>query len=263
VIALALVCALNVRAAQPVLVELFTSEGCSSCPPADALLQQLERSPMIPGLTVIAMSEHVDYWNHLGWRDPYSSAQLTARQEAYAARLRAQGAYTPEMVVDGAEEFVGSDGRRAMRAIALAAGRPKLDMKADLAGDLHVTIGPPVATADVLLAIVYDPDPSAVARGENAGRRLTHVSVVKSLQRVAEAQKNKPSDLHLAVSPDPKLPNQRAVVFVQERGQGRILGAAEVVIRPNDGLATTYAPESPEAKSRHNAGIVARWSPQK
>ncbi len=183
----ALLSCLTATAAQPVLVELFTSEGCSSCPPADALLQTLERGQLIPGVTVIGLSEHVDYWNHLGWSDPFSSAQMTARQQAYAARLRKDGPYTPQMVVDGVEEFVGSDGAQARRAIALAAGRPKLEVTAELVDRqelLHVAV-PASSTAGrkYFVAVVYDPDPSAVARGENSGRRLTHVSVVKSLKR--------------------------------------------------------------------------------
>jgi hypothetical protein len=125
-------CCTMLHAAQPVMVELFTSEGCSSCPPADLLLQKLERGQLVPGVTVIGLSEHVDYWNHLGWADPFSSAQMTARQQDYAARFRSKGAYTPQMVVDGVEEFVGSDGAQARRAIAVAAQRTKLEVTADL-----------------------------------------------------------------------------------------------------------------------------------
>ena len=112
----------------PVLVELYTSEGCSSCPPADALLQKLERNPSTPDAVVIAMSEHVDYWNHLGWNDPFSSAQMSARQQAYALRFGSKGPYTPQMVVDGADEFVGSDASRARHAIAEAATRHKVEL---------------------------------------------------------------------------------------------------------------------------------------
>jgi hypothetical protein len=234
------------QAAQPVLVELFTSEGCSSCPPADILLQKLARSQLVPGVQVIAMSEHVDYWNHLGWSDPFSSAQMTARQQFYAQRFRLDGPYTPQMVVDGVEEFVGSDASRARRAIALAAGHPKVELTAEIgsAGDLHVSAPESPAAAEVFLAVVYDPDPSAVSRGENSGRHLTHISVVKSLKRVGELGRKKALDIHMPAPADSKLPNQRLVVFIQERGQGRVLGSAEVNVR-------------------QSAGIVARWSPQK
>jgi len=229
----------------PVLVELFTSEGCSSCPPADALLQRLERGQLVPGVTVIGMSEHVDYWNHLGWRDPFSSAQMSSRQQTYALKFRIEGPYTPQMVVDGVEEFVGSDSSRARRAIALSAGHPKIGITADLAapGMLHVAV-PASAPAEVFVALVYDPDPSQVSKGENSGRRLLHISVVKSLKRVGEISRTKSFDARLPIPDDPMLANPRAVIFIQERGQGRVLGSAEVSLR-------------------QSAGMVARWSPQK
>jgi len=247
---LACLLGLHVQAAQPVLVELFTSEGCSSCPPADLLLQRLERGQFVPGVPVIALSEHVDYWNHLGWSDPFSSAQITSRQQGYAVRFPKHGPYTPQMVVDGAEEFVGSDVEQARRAIAQAANRQKLEVTIELVspGKLHVAAPSNPAAAEVWLAVVYDPTPSAVARGENSGRRLTHISVVKSLKRVGEISRKKPLDIQVAVPTgterDGSLPNERVVVFVQERGQGRVLGSSEVSVR-------------------QSAGMVARWSPQK
>jgi len=239
------------QAPPPVLVELFTSEGCSSCPPADLLLQKLERGQLVQGVSVIALSEHVDYWNHLGWADPFSSAQMSARQQGYAARFRSDGPYTPQMVVDGLTEFVGNDASKAQRAIAMAAGRPKLAVTAELVepgrlgepGTLHITTAANPTPAEVYVAVVYDPDPSAVARGENSGRRLTHISVVKSLKHIGDISRNKVFDVRLPMPKD-TLPNERVVVFVQERGQGRVLGSAEVSVR-------------------QSAGIVARWSPQK
>src|SRR5580658_43010 len=102
----------------PILVELFTSEGCSDCPPADHMLERLDPR-------VVVLSEHVDYWDHQGWKDPYSSHENTLRQEAYAERFHTDGPYTPQMIVDGEAQFVGSDAQRAVAEITKATGRPK------------------------------------------------------------------------------------------------------------------------------------------
>src|SRR5437773_3318540 len=109
-----------------VLLELFTSEGCSSCPPADALLERLDRTQPVAGAQIIVLSEHVDYWNHIGWADPYSSPAFSARQQQYARRFRTQEPYTPQMVVDGRTEFVGSDTRSAESAVRDALRQPKV-----------------------------------------------------------------------------------------------------------------------------------------
>jgi hypothetical protein len=232
----------TVHATEPVLVELFTSEGCSSCPPADAVLQALKRTQPIAGATVIAMSEHVDYWNRLGWRDPFSSAQMSARQQAYARHLGSGEPYTPQMVIDGVEEFVGSDASRAKDAIAKAAQRQKLSLTVAPAGPEAVHLAAPAAPAgaEVWIATVYDPDPSAVSRGENSGRHLTHISVVRSLTKVGQVTRNKPWDAQVPLPHDA----ERLVIFLQERGQGRVLAAVEI-------------------NARRSAGNVARWSPQK
>src|SRR5690242_17492211 len=111
----------------PVLIELFTSEGCSSCPPADRLLAALDPS-------AIVLSEHVDYWDHLGWRDPFSSHASTLRQEAYARKLGTQGPYTPQMVVDGAVEFNGANATRAQEEIAREAARPRTAVRLTRSG---------------------------------------------------------------------------------------------------------------------------------
>src|SRR6266849_5758393 len=107
----------------PVIVELFTSEGCSSCPPADRLLARLDREQPIPGAQIIVLEEHVDYWNQLGWTDPFSSPQFRARQSDYARLFATESIYTPQMVVGGQAEFSGGDGDRAYQEIARAAQR--------------------------------------------------------------------------------------------------------------------------------------------
>src|SRR5438128_737063 len=167
----------------PVLVELFTSEGCSSCPPADELLARLEQTQPVPGAEVIALSEHVDYWNHLGWADPYSSAAFSARQNDYARALETDGNYTPQMIVDGRAQFVGSNANRAREAIAAAARDPKAVLtlgvvSQKLAADsttLEVRVenlpaGSVDHSCDVLLAVTESGLRSSVSRGEIAGR---------------------------------------------------------------------------------------------
>ena len=110
----------------PVLVELFTSEGCSSCPPADALLARLDRDQPVPNADIITLGEHVDYWDSLGWHDRFSSHQFTLRQSEYTQRLRLDDSYTPQMIVDGTSQFVGNDAAHALRAIAEAARTPNI-----------------------------------------------------------------------------------------------------------------------------------------
>src|SRR5216683_2638084 len=149
----------------PVLVELFTSEGCSSCPPADALLERLDRSQAVSGADLIVLSEHVDYWNDIGWKDPYSSHEYSERQSAYAEQFGLRSIYTPQMVVDGHFEFVGSDERRATQAIENAKKVEKIPVslssvhfEANNTIALHVETGPFIApitaqSANLLLAI--------------------------------------------------------------------------------------------------------------
>ncbi len=214
----------------PVLVELFTSEGCSSCPPADVLLESLDRTQPVASAEIIVLSEHVDYWNRIGWTDPFSSPQFSRRQEAYANRFKGDGAYTPQMVVDGVTQFVGSDGRRALAEIGKASGAPKATVKVSAAGkpfrvQVDVT---GAANGDVFVALARNEAVSQVTRGENGGRQLRHVAVVDSLIPIGSVKKgesfSKEVDLPGAKQGDPQ--RYRIVAFVQERGQGRVLGSA-------------------------------------
>ncbi|HTS30132.1 MAG TPA: DUF1223 domain-containing protein [Bryobacteraceae bacterium] len=204
----------------PVIVELFTSEGCSSCPPADRLLEKLDPQ-------AIVLSEHVDYWNQLGWKDPYSSAAFTARQQAYGRIFSLDSVYTPEMVVDGEAEFNGSDGRRAADAIAKAVRKKKADIRVSRVDEgVKIEVDGPTATADLYLALADESDESQVSAGENSGRHLHHVAVVRSLQKVGSVKRGASFSRVLEL---PRTAGaQRIVVFLQESGPGRISGAALV-----------------------------------
>jgi hypothetical protein len=222
----------------PVLIELFTSEGCSSCPPADALLEKLDRSQPVNGAELIVLSEHVDYWNDIGWKDPYSSHEYSERQSAYAARFGRSGIYTPQMVVDGHAELVGSDERGAIKAVENESRFVKVALS--LSGvhcennnkvSMHVEAGPLEAigarSANLYLAIADESDVSQVSRGENAGRTLKHVAVLRSLVPVGTVNKaDKVSkDITVNVSNESR-GHLRIVGIIQEPSAGRVLGVA-------------------------------------
>lgn len=228
----------------PVVVELFTSEGCSTCPPADALLAGLALQQPIENAEVIALEEHVDYWDELGWVDPFSSHGWTARQYQYAEILGNGNPYTPQMVVDGRKEFVGNQSQKARQIIAESAHMEKTQVTL-LHGNppkpgeesLSVKIGKlPVAkqrdTAEVWLAITETGLHSAVKRGENAGADLHHAAIVRSIQKIGEAKAGEENsftgNVNAAVQSDWKRENLKVVVFVQEKKGRRILGAAEL-----------------------------------
>jgi hypothetical protein len=212
---------------RPVLVELFTSEGCSSCPPADALLARLDRMQPVPGAHIIVLSEHVDYWNHIGWRDPYSSPAFSARQEQYARRFRTDGPYTPEMVVNGRSEFVGSDARAAESAIRSGAKQPMTAVRiSEENGWLEVEADPLPAKlarrANVYLAYAADAGTSDVLGGENKGRRLHHVAIAKELKQVGMVDNRSGFKTRVRLQS-----GSRLIVFVQEPDNGPVLGAAD------------------------------------
>jgi hypothetical protein len=218
--------------AKPVLVELFTSEGCSSCPPADALLRTLDSTQPVAGVQLIVLGEHVDYWDDLGWKDTYSAHAFTPRQQAYAERLRLASPYTPQMVVDGNFQFLGSDRELANQAFEKARDLPKVAVRISAIrienGNLlaRIETGPLPAQADVFVALALDHAQSQVLRGENGGHRLEHVAVVRTLRRVGTSSKGQAfsRDVSLTVN-SPGTP-YHLVAFVQESNQGRILGAA-------------------------------------
>ena len=222
----------------PVIVELFTSEGCSSCPPADRALRFLAEQQPVSNAEVIPLAFHVDYWNYLGWKDPFSSAAFSRRQEMYVERFKLNSGYTPEMVVDGRAEFVGSDTGAAARQIADAAVQTKGTVSLAVEGDtLNVSIiGLPAQRhATVFLAATEDGLTSDVRAGENGGQKLQHVGVVRSLTLLATVEKGANSfqkKVDFPNIPEWNTSNGRLVVFVQDNDDGRILAAAAVSARP-------------------------------
>ena len=208
------------RAAErPVVVELFTSEGCSSCPPADALLTELARSR--PDLLPLAF--HVTYWNGLGWKDPFSLEGATQRQSHYGARF-GDGSYTPEMVVDGAKGLVGSDRSEAASAIAQARRAAATEATISLSragGQVSIEVGAGHGSGRVLL-VGFDPEHrTAVGRGENSGRTLLESNIVRSIRSVADWSG---ASLRLTAA----APAGEEMAVLLEAPDGRIVGAARL-----------------------------------
>jgi hypothetical protein len=249
----------------PVLVELFTSEGCSSCPTADALLARLQRTQPVPDADILALEEHVDYWDSLGWRDRFSSQQFSARQNAYIERLRLSSEYTPQMIVDGTDQFAGNDVVHALRAIAQAASTPKLTLSLSqltvdgnrIAGQVRVPR--PAASrrksapvrADVYAALVQSVTSTQVLAGENVGQTLHHVSVVREMQRIGSLAQAASTRLKFSLGAplDAASADLRVVVFVQRAGQGAVLGATSSppIALPAPEISAAAAP-SPSAQ---------------
>jgi hypothetical protein len=220
----------------PVLVELFTSEGCNSCPPADTLLEELLQEQPIDGVYVVPLSEHVTYWDNQGWKDPFDSQQFTARQQQYGLRFNLDSIYTPQLIVDGSHEFVGSDQRSIERALRDAAKAPKTPMQIQVTGDESVVnvvaSGPGTAERDAELwfAVTEDHLIVNVRRGENANKTLTHSGVVRILQSAGAADVSS-KKLSFRLSPDWHRDNLRIVGFVQSRKDRRILSVASAELR--------------------------------
>jgi len=171
----------------PIVLELFTSQGCSSCPPADALLNKLASAGTAGGRPVAPLAFHVDYWNDLGWADPYATTMWTARQQDYARALGDDRVYTPELVVAGGAGMVGSQQDRVERAIADAPRQGKLAAAAQWQAQRVVVTATAPADADVWVAIWEDGTRTRVLRGENSGETLAGDRVVRKLIRVAQA----------------------------------------------------------------------------
>jgi hypothetical protein len=219
----------------PVLVELFTSEGCDSCPPADQVLMRLARERNIGGADVIVMSEHVDYWNYLGWKDPFSSRQFTDRQNEYASALGRDGVYTPQMIIDGRYDVLGGRYAEVTKTLSQSSRLLKGMMNVTIRSrgseaDLHVAADPCSEPTTIYLAVTEDNLFNNVSRGENKGLKLSHAAVVRSLTRVGSAKRNTPftADSAIKVAAEWKTADLHAVVFAQSTKSKAILSVSEV-----------------------------------
>jgi hypothetical protein len=221
----------------PVLVELFTSEGCSSCPPADQALARLAEKQPVEGVELIALGFHVDYWDYLGWKDPYGLPENGERQRHYALGGDDNRVYTPQMVVDGAHSFVG-DEDAAREQAALAAKRPKVPVQltARVEGDTVVVRvrleKAPAQGLELWTALAEDGLSSDVKRGENAGRRLSHAAVVRTVATLPTPKAEEGgfvSETRLKLAPSWKREKLRAVAVLQAPG-GPVSGVAAAAL---------------------------------
>jgi hypothetical protein len=207
---------------QSILVELFSSEGCSSCPSADTVLRELDETQPVAGAHVIALEFHVDYWNYLGWNDPFSSAEYSARQRDYGKSMKLKGVYTPQAVVDGQVELVGSERARLLAAIAKASANEHLRIGLTRTGEALQIVIPATKPYQVFLAQVERGLSTAVPRGENAGKTLAHAPVVRALASVGNTGAE-------AFKVRAEIPaNRSAVVFLVDPETRAVVGAADV-----------------------------------
>ena len=226
----------------PVLVELFTSEGCSSCPPADRLLAVLQKQQPVANAHIIVLEEHVDYWDRQGWRDRFSSAQFTQRQNFYAPRLKFDDPYTPQMVVDGQAQFLGSDPSKATSAISHAAEQPKIALTLSpaavdgrrVAASVSAAASGSLPHGDLYAVLVTPSASTEVKGGENGGRHLDHVSIARSFERIGKLQdlSRGPIAFHINAPNGEDPAHMKLIVFAQLPDQGPVRGVAEVSTHP-------------------------------
>ncbi len=215
-----------------VVVELFTSQGCSSCPPADAYLGELAKQP-----DILALSMHIDYWNGLGWPDPYSNAEVTARQRAYARALGGHYVYTPEMIVAGRKDAVGSERATVARLIATArakaGGGPDVSLS-EAGGKLTVSVGaaPFKGQATVWWVAFDNGHTTKVRAGENGGRTLSYVNVVRDLRAIG-SWSGEATRITVDIADELREGYQNCAILVQADGTGPILAAAAIpMVKP-------------------------------
>ncbi|HZC24636.1 MAG TPA: DUF1223 domain-containing protein, partial [Candidatus Binatia bacterium] len=228
-------------AAVPIVIELFTSEGCSSCPPADLFVQKLDTYQPIQGAQLIVLSEHVTYWDQQGWKDPNSSAALTERQSSYEGELGQKEVFTPQMIINGNQQVSLENPQHIQDVLEKERTDPRIPVRITtvavdpqnpslVRAHVETDVNSGKHNADVYVALALDHVESQVLRGENGGKHLVHVGVVQQLTKVGKLSKGKSfsDDVQVKLKPgeDPK--NLRLVAFVQESGPGKLLGAAKL-----------------------------------
>jgi hypothetical protein len=234
----------------PVLAELFTSQGCNSCPPADRILEMLAQEPPIDGVDVIIMSEHVTYWDHQGWRDPFGSSTFTSRQQMYGTRFGLDSIFTPQLVIDGSHQIVGTDIAGLKTALAKAAAQPKPQLTVELREStaqriVAVASGPGLTAAaggsELLWAVTEDDLVVDVKRGENARRTLRHSGVVRRLitQKIRETGSATSPPIEIPLRPEWRRDRLRVLAFVQSASSRQVLSVASVSVQ------TPASPDKP------------------
>ncbi len=232
----------------PVIVELFTSEGCSSCPPVDKFLAQIDRLQPVPEALIIPLEEHVDYWDHDGWRDPFSDPAFTDRQSIYAQQFHLPGPATPEVVVAGRAQFLGNDYLKSRGAILEAARSPQAHISLTLSSGpesdtLHAAIrveeypsglSKKDDKAEVRLAVTEDDLASQVKAGENSGKHLEHRATVRKFLTVGHAEEGKPfsTEAKIPLGKQWNRAHLHVVVFLEAHGSHEILGATTASLTP-------------------------------
>jgi hypothetical protein len=236
----------SVPSARPVLVELFTSEGCSSCPPADSLLKELSEDQPIDGAEIIALEEHVDYWNHLGWSDRFSSRDFTRRQQDYAITLPDGGVYTPQMIVDGRVQLVGSRTKEAREEIGASALHLKSRLlltpitRSELLSrpfELRLDAATPLSGSprlDLWLAVTEKNLQTHVNAGENSGQTLRHAPVVRLLRKSQSVPSSfvGPLRVNFDLRPEWNPADLTAVAFFADAHTHQIVAAGSTPLSP-------------------------------
>lgn len=222
IVLLLIAMATPMRADQPVLVELFTSQGCSSCPPADELLHRIANDPAFRG-KAIPLAYHVDYWNHLGWRDPFSARAWSMRQYEYVRALKLQSAYTPQIVINGARQMVGSNASAVYRAIEEESKRkPEGSVTLRVDGTDAIVRAQSPKPVELLVISFENGATTDVRAGENSGRRIANDAIVRKLVRVMlTGAKDVEQRVPLALGP-----RMGVAAFLQDGTTKRVLAAA-------------------------------------